>query len=140
MHDYADVFFRSEFDLGRTEALPHRIDTGDSRPIKQPLRRHPKIHEDFIDEQVQKMLAANVIELCASPWASNVVLAKKSDGTLRFCMDYRRLNDCTFCSVLFLSLSRSEGWPHHGRTFSIYFLHFHIRKSTLFLYPASMVT
>ena len=57
VHDYADVFSRSEFDLGRTEALPHRIDTGDSRPIKQPLRRHPKILEDFIDEQVQKMLA-----------------------------------------------------------------------------------
>ena len=26
----------------------------------------------------------------------------------------------TFCSVLFLSLPRSEDWPHHGRTFSIY--------------------
>jgi len=24
------------------------------------------------------------------------------------------------CSVLFFSCSRSEGWPHHGRTFSIY--------------------
>jgi len=24
------------------------------------------------------------------------------------------------CSVLFLSRPRSEGWPHHGRTFSIY--------------------
>jgi len=96
VHDYADVFSRSEFDLGRTEALHHRIDTGDSRPIKQPLRRHPKVHEDFIDEQVEKMLAANVIEPCASPWASNVVLAKKSDGTLRFCEDYRRLNDCTY--------------------------------------------
>ena len=96
VHDYADVFSRSEFDLGRTEALHHRIDTGDSRPIKQPLRRHPKVHEDFIDKQVEKMLAANVIEPCASPWASNVVLAKKSDGTLRFCVDYRRLNDCTY--------------------------------------------
>jgi len=30
VHNYADVFSRSEFDLGRTEALPHRIDTGDS--------------------------------------------------------------------------------------------------------------
>jgi len=27
------------------------------------------------------------------------------------------------CSVLFLSLPRSEGWPHHGRTFSIYLYH-----------------
>jgi len=25
-----------------------------------------------------------------------------------------------FCSVLFFSRPRSEGWPHHGRTFSIY--------------------
>ena len=96
VHDFADVFSRSEFDIGRTEALPHRIDTGNNRPIKQPLRRHPKVHEDFIDEQVEKMLAAKVIEPCASPWASNVVLAKKSDGTLRFCVDYRRLNDCTY--------------------------------------------
>ena len=96
VYNYPDVFSRSEFDLGRTEALAHRIDTGDSRPIKQPLRRHPKIHENFIDEQVEKMLAANVIEPCASPWASNVVLDKKSDGTLRFCVDYRRLNDCTY--------------------------------------------
>jgi len=24
------------------------------------------------------------------------------------------------CSVLFFSRPRSEGWPHHGRTFSIY--------------------
>ena len=66
VHDYADVFFRSEFDLGRTEALPHPIDTGDSRPIKQPLRRHPKIHEDFIDEQVQKMLGVNVGKQCCA--------------------------------------------------------------------------
>jgi len=26
----------------------------------------------------------------------------------------------SFCSVLFFSRPRSEGWPHHGRTFSIY--------------------
>jgi len=52
VHDYADVFSHSEIDLGHMEALHHRIDTGDNRPIKQPLRRHPKIHEDFIDKQV----------------------------------------------------------------------------------------
>ena len=28
--------------------------------------------------------------------------------------------DNQFCSVLFFSSPRSEGWPHHGRTFSIY--------------------
>jgi hypothetical protein len=93
---FADIFSRSEFDLGRSYALRHRIDTGVKRPVKESLRRHPRIHEEYIDEQVAKMLQADIIEPCASPWASNVVLARKSYGTLRFCVDYRRLNDLTY--------------------------------------------
>ena len=96
MHDYADVFSRSEFDLGRTDILPHRIDTGAARPHKEQLRRHPIAHLDFIDNQVDQMLRAGVIEPSFSPWSSNIVLAKKSDRSLRFCVDYRRLNDLTY--------------------------------------------
>ena len=76
--------------------LPHRIETGDGRPFKEQVRRHPLTHLQFIDDQVDNMLRAGVIEPCASPWSSNVVLAKKSDGSLRFCIDYRRLNDQTY--------------------------------------------
>lgn len=96
VRDYADVFSRSDFDLGHSDILPHRIDTGDSRPFKQQLRRHPIAHLDVIDDQVEQMLQAGVIEPSSSPWSSNVVLAKKSDGSLRFCVDYRRLNDLTY--------------------------------------------
>ena len=41
------------------------------------------------------MLEAGTIEPAVSEWAANVVLARKKDGTLRFCIDYRQLNERT---------------------------------------------
>ena len=95
LNENREVFSTSEFDLGRTNLVQHRIDTGINRPFKQQLRRHPMAYLPVIDEHVDKMLANDVCEPSFSPWASNVVLVKKSDGTLRFCIDYRQLNNLT---------------------------------------------
>ena len=95
LQDHKEVFSTSEFDLGRTNLVQHKIDTGTNRPFKQQLRRHPMAYLPVIDEHVDKMLANDVCEPSVSPWASNVVLVKKSDGTLRFCVDYRQLNNLT---------------------------------------------
>ena len=59
------------------------------------LRRHPLPHLQEIDRQVHDMLAQDVIEPSSSPWSSNVVIVKKKDNSLRFCIDYRKLNDVT---------------------------------------------
>jgi len=75
--------------------VEYHIDTGNNRPIRQPLRRNPFQHLKWIDKEVEEMRKHGIVEPAVSPWASNVVLVKKKDGTLRFCIDYRRLNSVT---------------------------------------------
>lgn len=41
------------------------------------------------------MLDAGVIETSNRPWVSPVGLVTKKDGTVRFCLDYRKINDVT---------------------------------------------
>ena len=96
LYEYEDVFSKNEYDIGRTPLVECHVDTGTSRPIRQPLRRQPLKHMDVIDEHVNEMLRHGVIEPAASPWASNVVLVSKKDGSLRFCVDYRAVNAVTY--------------------------------------------
>jgi len=86
------VFSRSEFDIGRTDVLHHRIDTGDNTPHYERLRRHPTSQLPVIDQHVEQMLQHDVIEPAASSWCSNVVMVKKRDGSM-CCIDYRKTNE-----------------------------------------------
>jgi len=80
---FTGTFSRGENDLGRTDVVVHGIDTGENRPVRQPLRRQPPAHQEAIKKQVSNMLEQGVIEPAQSPWASNVVLVRKKDHSLR---------------------------------------------------------
>ena len=95
LRDNQEVFAKDSDDLGRTTAVTHTIETGDARPIKQPPRRVPVHKKAAVQEEVEKMLRKGVIEPCDGPWASPIVLAAKKDGSTRFCVDFRRVNDVT---------------------------------------------
>ena len=79
--------------LGEINVTKHRIDLiPDTKPIRsQPYRQGPAMRE-VVAKNVHDMLETDVIETALSEWASPIVLVPKKDGSLRFCIDYRRLN------------------------------------------------
>ena len=92
---YGDIFSKDEHDLGRTGIIKHKISVDNTRPIKQAMRRVPVHMQDEVDRQLDLMLEHDIIQPSTSPWASAIVLVKKKDGSRRFCIDNRRLNDVT---------------------------------------------
>ena len=95
LQDTKDIFANGLLDIGLTNKVEHQIDTGDAAPIKQLPRRLPHALKQVVDSQVKEMLETEVIETSNSPWASLIVLVKKRDGSWRFCIDFRKLNDVT---------------------------------------------
>ncbi len=64
-------------------------------PISQRPYRTPYARRQLINQEIQRMLALDVIEPSISPWSSPVIIVEKPDGKPRFCADYRRLNTVT---------------------------------------------
>ena len=93
--EFATIFSKSKDVLGHTNIEEHRINTGDASPIKQRPRRLPLLKRQVEREEVQRMLKSDVIEPSSSPWASPIVMVTKKDGSIRFCVDYRKLNGVT---------------------------------------------
>ncbi|KAK3108384.1 hypothetical protein FSP39_020247 [Pinctada imbricata] len=102
--NYSDVFSSHEYDIGSFTAIEHSIDTGDAKPIKQRFRRTPICFEGEAEKQIEKMIKADVIEPSVSEWAFSPVLVRKRDGSVRWCVDYRALNNVTKKDVFPLPL------------------------------------
>ena len=93
--EFQDSFSKDSSDMGLTNLVEHTINTGDSLPIKQHPRRIPLAKMKEAQDEIREMLDKGVIETSDSPWSSPIVLVKKKDGSIRFCIDYRKLNDKT---------------------------------------------
>lgn len=88
-----DTTFQNMGDkLGYTTLVEHVIKT-DSPPIKQrhyTLSPALQIHKT---NKLDKILANKITEPSTSLWTSPIVLVNKPDGSYRFCVNYKRLNE-----------------------------------------------
>nr|VZI10038.1 unnamed protein product [Spirometra erinaceieuropaei] len=92
---FPGLFTWSTDTIGRTRKVQHVINTGDAKPIWQPPRRIPVRFRAKVDKIIDELLKASIIQPSSSPWASPIALVPKKDGSLRLCIDYRRLNAVT---------------------------------------------
>ena len=74
---FSDIFSDSKANIGRADLIQQNIDTGDSRPIKQPPRHISYAMWEEVGEQAKEMLKDDIIEPGRSSWFSPVVLVRK---------------------------------------------------------------
>ncbi|KAJ8028616.1 hypothetical protein HOLleu_30909 [Holothuria leucospilota] len=90
-----DVFAKHKNDLGHARAVKHEILVKSGIPFKERYRRIAPAQYDQVRQCLQDMLDSGAIRESHSPYASPIVVVKKKDGSIRLCIDYRRLNNDT---------------------------------------------
>ena len=96
LYEYKDQFSKSSHDLGSTNLVEHTIKTlPDCKPVKLRPYRIPLAKREFAENEIKAMAEKGLIEPSHSAWSAPAVLVPKRDGTTRFCIDYRRLNQLT---------------------------------------------
>ena len=81
--------------FGTCTLLTHEIFTTEGRLINQRIRPiNPNLQQQ-LREQIDEWLAKDVIEPSMSPWNFPLVAVPKKNGKIRWCVDFRQLNDLT---------------------------------------------
>ena len=91
-HEFAHIFALESTDMGHTSMVKHQIRLDNYTPFKERYRRIPPHLFDEVKNHLKEMLEVYAIHKSSSPWASAIVLVRKKDGSLRFCIDLCKLN------------------------------------------------
>lgn len=92
---FTPIMSSSYYDLGLVNpalGVIHAIHTGAHAPAASKPYRHSEHERAFLRQEIHMLLEIKAIRRSTSPWRAPVILVKKSDGTLRMCLDYRKLN------------------------------------------------
>ena len=88
----SNAFSTEEWDVGLAKGVEHPIRLNDDTPFRERSRRVAPADLDDLRRHIQGLLAAGIIKESRSPYASPIVMARKKNGKLRMCVDYRTLN------------------------------------------------
>ena len=90
--EFQDIFALSDLELGKTNLVKHHILVTNPVPFKDRHTRIPPSQIEPLRKLLKNMEEVGAIRKSNSPWSSSIVLVKKKDGNLRFCIDLRKLN------------------------------------------------
>lgn len=92
LEQYRDVF--TDFP-GCTDLVKFSIHVTTDEPVRSKAYPSPLVTQETVRREIEVMLEMGVIEKSESPYASPIVLVRKPDGSVRFCVDFRKLNRIT---------------------------------------------
>ena len=93
--EHHHIFSLDKNEIGCMDSAEHIIELMDDEPFKERFRQiAPPLLEE-VWENLQDMLDGGAIRPSKSPWCNAIVLVRKKDGTLQFCIDFWRLNSRT---------------------------------------------
>ena len=93
--EFHSAFSLKPGEMGCTDTTEHTIELSNEEPFKERFRRIAPPLVEEVRKNIQEMLDGGAIRPSQSPWCNAVVLVRKKDGSLRFCIDFRKLNDRT---------------------------------------------
>ena len=111
---HRNTISRDGTDIGVSKLPPFKLDLSDNTPIYQKPRHFPPPVTEEIEKQCLDLYRLDLIEESNSPWNSPIVPVRKPDGTLRICIDYRKVNDKTIKNRFPMKLISDCVYNMHG--------------------------
>ena len=96
LKEFDDLFMKHKADIGRCTIAKHTVEVEPGAvPHREGACRMSPEKTERANQEVRNLLALGMIRPSLSPWASGIVMVKKKNGELRFCCDFRPLNEVT---------------------------------------------